>query len=624
MAPSWCRVVVVVAGLGAVGCLQPASDLCADGGACPVGLRCGMVGATHVCVPPTCGNDRPDPGEACDDGNNVSGDGCPADCGAPCGDGIVDRDEQCDDGNLVDGDGCDHDCTVTGCGNGILTAGEACDDGNLVDGDGCDSDCLLSGFRQRAYIKASNTGDGDQFGTSVALSADGTTLAVGALGEASAALGINGNQANNTAQGAGAVYVFVRSGGRWTQQAYVKPFNTDLGDGFGCSVALSATGSLLAVGACYEASAATGVGGNPADNRAQGAGAVYVFARSAGAWHQQAYLKASNADAGDDFGVSVALSADGAVLVVGADGEASAAAGVGGDQTDNSTQGAGAVYVFTRSGAIWSQQAYVKASNSEAHDRFGSNVALSGDGATLAVSADRESSAASGVNGNQDNDFAPSAGAVYVFMRSGAIWSQQAYVKASNPDAQDQFGIGLALSGDGATLAVGADREGSAASGIDGDQVDNSVLNVGAVYVLARTGATWRQQAYVKASDPVTGSLFGQKLALSSDGSLLAVGDPEESSPATGIDGSQTDHGALGAGAIYLFSRSGAIWSQRAYVKASNTGAGDKFGAGVALSADGATLVAGGPFEASAATGVGGNQSDSTVLGAAGAVYVFH
>jgi FG-GAP repeat protein len=137
--------------------------------------------------------------------------------------------------------------------------------------------------QQQAYVKASNTGAGDEFGTSVALSADGSTLAVGAIGEASNAGGVGGDQANNTASFAGAVYVYTRSGATWTQQAYVKASNTgvvsqfEAVDLFGFSVAVSGDGSTLAVGARGEASAATGIGGDQADNSASKAGAVYVF-----------------------------------------------------------------------------------------------------------------------------------------------------------------------------------------------------------------------------------------------------------------------------------------------------------------------------------------------------------
>src|SRR5205814_1608421 len=148
--------------------------------------------------------------------------------------------------------------------------------------------------------------------------------------EDSNATGVNGNQADNSASGSGAAYVFVRSGTTWSQQAYLKASNAEAGDQFGVSVALS--GDTLVVGATSEDSNATGVNGNQADNSAGWSGAAYVFVRSGTAWSQQAYLKASNAGAGDVFGYSLALSGD--TLAVGAFGEASSATGVGGNQAD--------------------------------------------------------------------------------------------------------------------------------------------------------------------------------------------------------------------------------------------------------------------------------------------------
>ena len=195
------------------------------------------------------------------------------------------------------------------------------------------------------------------------------------------------------------------------------------------------------------------------------------------------YVKASNTGVGDFFGSAVALSADGSTLAVAAYGEASNAKGVGGNQDDNSAGGAGAVYVFTRTGAQWSQQAYVKASNTEANDFFSDPLALSADGSTLAVGAIGEASNAKGIGGSQDANSAAFAGAVYVFTRIGAQWSQQAYVKASNTDASDLFGFALALSADSSTLAVVAKGEASNAKGVSGNQDDNSALNAGAVYV---------------------------------------------------------------------------------------------------------------------------------------------
>ena len=135
--------------------------------------------------------------------------------------------------------------------------------------------------------------------------------------------------------------------------------------------------------------------------------------------------------------------------------------------------------MFTRSGDVWSQQAYLKASNTGAGDYFGTSVAVSGD--TLVVGARYEDSNATGVDGDQADNTAANSGAAYVFTRSGSTWSQQAYLKASNPGANDEFGNSVGVSGD--TVVVGARYEESNATGVNGDQADNSAADSGAVYV---------------------------------------------------------------------------------------------------------------------------------------------
>ncbi|MCY1008640.1 FG-GAP repeat protein [Nannocystis pusilla] len=150
------------------------------------------------------------------------------------------------------------------------------------------------------YFKASNAESGDYFGAGVAISADGTTMVVGAMLEDSGAHGINGDELHNYAPDSGAAYVFVRDGDAWKQQAYLKSFNTDAEDWFG-EVAISANGDTIAVGAPQEDSAATGIGGNCNDNTAEDSGAVYVFEREAGTWSQTAYIKASNTQSTADL-----------------------------------------------------------------------------------------------------------------------------------------------------------------------------------------------------------------------------------------------------------------------------------------------------------------------------------
>jgi hypothetical protein len=472
---------------------------------------------------------------------------------------------------------------------------------------GCTGDC----FESVAYLKASNTGPEHQFGRAIALSSDGSTLAVGAIGESSAATGIGGNQDDRSAAGAGAVYVFTWSGATWTQQAYVKASNTGVSDGFGQSVALSADGSTLAVGAPLEDSAAIGIGGNQDDDSAVLSGAVYVFTRTGATWRQEAYVKPFNTGANDLFGWSMALSADGSTLAVGAISEDSAASGIDGDPADDSAMDSGAVYVFARTGAEWSQRAYVKASNPGARDHFGSSVTLSADGSILAVGASSEDSAATGVDGDQAGDAAMDSGAVYVFQRSGTRWGQSAYLKSSNAGSGDAFGTSATLSADGSTLAVGAVGESSAG----GNQGDDSAASSGAVYVFTHSTTTWHQQAYLKAFAPVAHGNFGAGVALSAHGVFLAVG-------ATGAEGNQADDPAAGAGAVDTFLGGGVTWNQQAHIEAPTPETDDWFGFGVALSEDGSTLAVGAVLEDSAALGIGGSEADNSAKDS-GAVYVF-
>lgn len=453
------------------------------------------------------------------------------------------------------------------------------------------------------YFKASDTEQQDVFGWDVEISRDGNTLAVGAAGKDSNATGANGTQGGNV-DAAGAVYVFVRNGMSWTQQAFLKASNATLGenDGFGTSIALSDDGNTLAVGAPSESSSATGINGDQSNNSTSSSGAVYVFTRAATTWSQQAYVKASNTDAIDHFGDAVALSADGNTLAVGAYVEASNATGINGDQADNSLSAAGAVYLFTRTVTTWAQQAYVKASNTKAYGLFGSKVALSSDGNTLAVSGDQ---AGDGIHGS---------GAVYVFVRAGTVWSQQAYINVVTDNFWDVLGSSLDLSSDGNTLAAGSKNSSKA-------------------YVFVRSGGIWSQQSLLISSnawrDTTGGDEFGSDISISADGNILAISAPYERSNATGINGDQTNKNTREAGAVFVFTRMDVSWSQKTYVKASNTQSsnsnlygGDAFGIRLDLSGDGETLAVGGYGEDSSAVGVGGSQSNNFATDS-GAVYLY-
>jgi len=517
-------------------------------------------------------------------------------------------------------------------------------------------------LKQTSYIKASNAEAYDYFGdgggnqghngNSIALSGDGSTMVVGAPYESSGSRGVNENQNDNSAYASGAVYMLARQGSSWVQQAYIKASNTDQSDHFGASVALSRDGNTLAVASPWESSAATGIDGDQHDNSLRQAGAVYVFSRAGSTWTQQAYIKASNTGRagegevpgdGDQFGYSLALSGDGNTLAVGAISEDGAAQQVNGNERDDSQQSSGAVYVFNRTGPSWTQQAYLKGSHLQAGDMLGFAVALSFDGHTLVTSAFDERGSGRTINGPRDNT-AGGAGALYVFARSEGAWRQQAYIKGSRTEATDQLGYVVAISDDGNTVAAGAGDEDCLTPGInppgcDNDSPPRGAANiwVGAAYVFVRSGTTWTEQAFIKANNPRPYNSFGVKLALSGDGNTLAVTAYLEDNAAQGVRAPEpqpfliVDHldpwreqrnQAEESGAVYFYTRTGTTWTQRAYVKGSNTEAGDEFGSAVALSTDGRIMAVGAHNEDGSTKGIGGNQADNSADDS-GAVYVF-
>lgn len=199
-------------------------------------------------------------------------------------------------------------------------------------------------WSRHTSLVATSEGDGDGFGTRVALSADGLTAAVGAQFEDGSALVVNGAQDNGRLN-SGAAHVFVNSAGTWTQQAYIKAFNASEFDEFGHALALSGDGRTLAVGSRDEDGSGQGLGAEQ-DNSSARSGAVYLYRREGTVWRASQYVKAANAEARDEFGDNLALSGDGQTLAVSAPGEDSAAMGIGGDQADNSADGSGAVYLY--------------------------------------------------------------------------------------------------------------------------------------------------------------------------------------------------------------------------------------------------------------------------------------
>jgi hypothetical protein len=478
---------------------------------------------------------------------------------------------------------------------------------------------------QQAYLKPAVVGTSqvnDEFGRSVAISGD--TLVVGAPGESSSTTGVNSTP-NESAPRAGAAYVFVRSGGAWTQQAYLKPAavgTTQAGDEFGRFVAIS--GDTVIVGAHLEDSSNTGVNGSPNENSAD-SGAACVFVRSGTNWSQQGYLKPAAVgitQAGDGFGRYVAI--DGDTLIVGARNEGSSTRGVNTTPNESAAQ-AGAAYIYVRSAGVWTQQAYLKPAavgSSQAIDEFGYSVGVSGD--TVVVGAIFEDSNTTGVNSTPNDSLGAEwdCGAAYVFVRNAGVWTQQAFLKPAaigTTQLGDYFGHSVAISGD--TIVVGARNEGSSTTGVNSTP-NESASQAGAAYVYVRSAGTWTQQAYLKPATAGTTQAsdhFGQSVAISGD--TIVAGAYFERSSTTGVN-STPNESASQSGAACVFTRNAGIWTQQAYLKPSAVGttqAGDWFG--FSSSVSGGTVVVGAYGEDSSTTGV--NSAPNESASDSGAAYIF-
>ena len=297
------------------------------------------------------------------------------------------------------------------------------------------------------------------------------------------------------------------------------------------------------------------IGSHGDDDAGFAAGSVYIFTRTGDVWTEQQKLIASDGEAGDQLGYSVGIS--GNTVVAGAYAD---------DTAGNET---GAAYVFTRSAGVWTQQRKLTASDAAGGDRFGWTVGISGD--TVIAGAPR------------DDDVGSASGAAYVFTRSGGVWSEQQKLTASDAAGGDVFGWSVAV--DGETAAVGAVID------------DTGVTDSGSAYVFTRSAGVWSEQQKLTASDPATGDAFGWSIAASGDTAI--VGAHED------------DDGGTGSGSAYVYTRSGAVWTEQQKLTASDGNAVDSFGESAAVSGD--TVVVGAHSE----------QSGGLVSPVRGAGYVF-
>ncbi len=362
---------------------------------------------------------------------------------------------------------------------------------------------------EQAKLIASDAFIGDEFGHSVAISGD--TALVGTI------------QADGAASQTGAAYVFVRSGTTWTEQARLAASDGAYLDAFGSAV--SVYGDTALVGASLDDLSTT-----------NDTGSAYVFVRTGTTWSQQAKLTPFDGVRADHFGSAVSVFGDTAL--------------VGAHMHDYGYIDAGGAYVFVRSGASWSHQAKLLPGDSAGAVHFGNAVSVSGDLALVGkfwdfpmgwhsgsayvfrrsgtlwsqeaklFPADGGISARFGqslclsgdtalIGAGDDDDLGMGAGSAYVFVRAGTAWSEQAKLLASDGEAFDKFGVGVALAGDAALIGAYGDDDGGASAG--------------AVYTFLRTGTTWSEHAKLTPGDAVAHGEFGRGLAASGDTALVSA-----------------------------------------------------------------------------------------------------
>jgi hypothetical protein len=431
---------------------------------------------------------------------------------------------------------------------------------------------LSVGNRSNAYTKISHLypystfyGDAsnDGLGYNVAISGDGKVITATALYDDSGAT-----------TDTGSVYVFTQNSlGEWNpvQRLYASDaatndeFGGDQFEDYTKALGISTDGSVFVVGAFRD------------DDTAGDSGSAYIFEKSGSTWSQVQKIVASDAALNDHFGMGVCISGNGACIAVGA-------------PFDDTTNNQGAAYIFEKVGGTWIQTQKIVQSDTLANTIFGNKLALSDDGTTLAVAAAyHDNPTGSSTQGD--------AGAAYIFDKAqNGTWSQTQKIYPSDGAANEHFGYGIDISGDGTVVAVGQ-------SSADG--VGTGAAGLGAVYVYVKSGGAWSatQTQKIVSTDNASGDAFGHDVALSQNGDRLLVGAPRD-------DDLETDNGA-----IYIFDRTNGVWTQTTKhyaVGANNTGNYDGFGTSVSISGDGKVYI-------------GGHQYQDVMVGTAdvGGVYVY-
>jgi virulence-associated protein VapD/uncharacterized membrane protein len=364
-------------------------------------------------------------------------------------------------------------------------------------------------LQENNQLIASDGSEGDLFGSSVCISGD-----YAIIGASQDRIGSNSNQ--------GSAYIFVRNGNNWIQQAKLTASDGAADDLFGRSVSIS--GDYAIVGA---------LGDDIGANNSQGS--AYLFVRSGNNWTQQVKLTASDGAAGDNFGVSVSISGNYAII---------------GAMYDNigANNQQGSAYIFVRNGSNWTTQAKLTDLDGLANDFFGCSVHISGDdviiGARLA-----------------DMGGIANRGAAYIYARNGILWIRQAKLIAADGTSNDNFGVSVSINGNYAI--IGADQDYDVASN----------FYRGSAYIFVRSGSTWAQQAKLTPKDGNSEDQFGIAVSISGDYAIVGARLAETNSYEY-------------QGSSYIFVRNGTSWLQQAKLTASDAEANDQFGASVSISGD--------------------------------------
>lgn len=374
---------------------------------------------------------------------------------------------------------------------------------------------------EQAILTAGDKATNDQFGGCVALDATGSRVAIGAPGATP----------NGYGSYRGKLYIFVRSGNSWTQEALILSPDTVNETRFGEKISISGNGDRIIVG-----SRSATVSGQSS------AGKAYVFVRTGTTWTVEATLTNATPATNDQFGSSVAIDTSGTRVAIG-----SPYKNVPGNNA------AGEITVFTRTGSTWTREATIhKTSGIASNDWLGVSLAISGDGTRLIS------------GGKLDSYNVNAKGEITVFVRSGTTWTQEQIIPGPSNINEYYFGMFLDI-----------DETGSRFVSSEYDAKNGSVYPQGKAYVFKRTGVTWTQEQIILSNDISDFDYFGCSVSISSNGLVISIG-------------------AMGSGTIgkaYIFNYNGTNWVQNN--RFTNNDTSDKFGYSVSISGDATKLAVG-------------------------------